>query len=441
MSPIHFFAAVAGLSMAWAAAVRAENLVVTPDRSSGIYAVGETAGWTFTWEGETPPPSSRYEIKKGGRTILEEGHLKFSNDVARVMFAFAAPGAVRIETTWQGGDDRHEAIGGAVASPDDIGLSSLEPADFDAFWDAKLAALAEIPAHAGVDWRDDDSAEWRYGVITMDHVNDSKIHGQLALPKTGGPFPAMLIVQWAGVYGLEPAWVTDRAAEGWLVLNILPHDLPIDQPQSFYREQGAGPLKDYWSIGNDSRETSYYLRMYLSCYRAADYLVHHPEWDGKTLVVMGGSQGGQQSLVTAGLHPGITAALAVVPAGCDMLGPDVGRRGGWPQWYDNTDGKDAVAVHEASRYFDVANFAPRITCPVLIGIGLLDQTCPPEGIFAAVNQIGSPKEVILLPNGEHQERDGSHRAYHERAYGTWLPALREGQSMPGAVDPVRGTAR
>ena len=420
---------VVGLSIVWPALVRAEDLLIAPDRETGIYDAGETAGWTFRWEGEAPPPSPRYEIKQGGLTVLDAGQLQFSNDAARVAFTLSTPGAVRIETTWQDGEDEHEVIGGMVASPDDIGLSSPEPADFDAFWDAKLVALADVPVNAAVDWHDDDSADWRYGVITMDHVNGSKIHGQLALPKTEGPFPAMLIVQWAGVYGLEPAWVTDRAAEGWLVLNINAHDLPIDRPPSFYQGQAEGTLKNYWSIGNDNRETSYYLRMYLSCYRAADYLANHPAWDGKTLVVMGGSQGGQQALVTAGLHPDVTAALAIVPAGCDMLGPAVGRRGGWPQWYSNTDGNNEAAVHEASRYFDVANFAPRITCPVLIGIGLLDQTCPPEGILAAVNQVRSPKVVVLLPRGAHQEEDGSHRTYYERCYGEWLPTLREGRPL------------
>ena len=101
----------------------------------------------------------------------------------------------------------------------------------------------------------------------------------------------MLIPQWAGVYPLEKAWVTDRAAEGWLVLNILAHDLPIDEPAKFYEEQSAGPLKDYWAIGNDDRETSYFLRMYLSCYQAAEYLTQRPDWNGKTLVVTGGEPG------------------------------------------------------------------------------------------------------------------------------------------------------
>ena len=79
--------------------------------------------------------------------------------------------------------------------------------------------------------------------------------------------------------------------------------------------------------------------MYLSCYRAVEYLKTRPDWNGKTLVVMGDSQGGQQTLMIAGLHPkNITAALALVPAGGDMLAPDAGRAPGWPHWYFNTEG-------------------------------------------------------------------------------------------------------
>jgi cephalosporin-C deacetylase-like acetyl esterase len=162
-----------------------------------------------------------------------------------------------------------------------------------------------------------------------------------------------------------------------------------------------------------------------------EYLLQRPDWDGKTLVVMGGSQGGQQALMTAGLHPKkITAALAVVPAGCDMLGPVIGRAPGWPHWYDNTEGKDPKKVHEASRYYDVANFVPHIQCPVLVGVGLQDQTCPPAGIFAAINQIKAPKEVVILPKAGHQDERNSHAAYMQRCYSVWLPMLRQGQGAP-----------
>jgi cephalosporin-C deacetylase-like acetyl esterase len=253
-----------------------------------------------------------------------------------------------------------------------------------------------------------------YWKITLNNIRGTHIEGQLARPVEGGKLPALLIVQWAGVYPLQKNWVTDRAVEGWLVLDIEAHDLPIDESDAFYKDQFSGPLKNYWSIGNDDRDTSYFLRMYLSCYRAADYLAKRKDWDGKTLVVMGGSQGGQQTLMTAGFYPKITAALAVVPAGCDMLGPDIGRKGGWPQWYSNTEGKDPAKVREASRYYDVANFTPRIKCPVLVGMGLIDEVCPAAGVLAAVNQISSPKEVILLPKAGHQDEHNTHGAYIQR---------------------------
>jgi cephalosporin-C deacetylase len=271
-----------------------------------------------------------------------------------------------------------------------------------------------------------------YWKITLDNIRGTHIEGQIARPEKGKKFPALLIVQWAGVYGLQKNWVTDRAAEGWLALDIEPHDLPIDKPEAFYREQFAGPLKDYWSIGNDNRDTSYFLRMYLSCYRAVEYLRTRPDWNGKTLVVMGDSQGGQQTLMIAGLHPkDITAALALVPAGGDMLAPEAGRAPGFPHWYFNTEGgKDPDKVHGASRYYDTANFARHIQCPVLVGLGLRDETCPPSSVLAAVNEISSPKEVVILPKSGHQDEHGTQGYYNQRRYSAWLPALRQGKPAP-----------
>jgi len=42
---------------------------------------------------------------------------------------------------------------------------------------------------------------------------------------------------------------------------------------------------------------------------AIEYLFERPDWDGRTIVVTGGSQGGLQSLVAAGLNPKATVFL------------------------------------------------------------------------------------------------------------------------------------
>ncbi len=411
---------------------RAQQMAVAPDKPGGVYQVGDTVHWLIGWKGESNAPAAHYLFKKGGLTEAGQGDLNLSHDSAQLETKFDAPGTMLLVVTWDtAGGKEQRAVGGAVAAPDRIPLSAPPPSDFDAFWKAKLKELKKVPANPKLEKADSGKPDVAYWKITMDNIRGTHIEGQIARPENGKKFPALLIVQWAGVYGLQKSWVTDRAAEGWLALDIEPHDLPIDKPASFYKEQFDGPLKDYWSIGNDNRDTSYFLRMYLSCYRAVEYLKKRPDWNGKTLVVMGDSQGGQQTLMIAGLHPkDITAALALVPAGCDMLGPEIGRAPGWPHWYDNTEGKDPAKVHEASRYYDTANFTPHIKCPVLVGLGLIDETCPPAGVLAAANQITSPKQLVILPKSGHQDFHGTQAHYNQLRYSVWLPALREGKPAP-----------
>ena len=141
-----------------------------------------------------------------------------------------------------------------------------------------------------------------------------------------------MIFQWASPpYPLQKPWVTDRAAEGWLTLNIEPHDVLPDQPKAYY-DALPQAIKHYQSIGNDDRDKSYFLQMYLADYRAVDYIAGRPDWDGKTLVVMGTSMGGQQSLCVAGLHPKITHVIVNEPSGCDTNGPLHGRQSGYPNF-------------------------------------------------------------------------------------------------------------
>lgn len=428
-----FFTILLASGLTWSGAVLAQ-ITVTPDKPQGIYESGETVKWTLQLSDTSNLKSASYILKKGGLVITGEGTVNFNgNNQAEVRYTFDSPGWVLLDIRWGEEDSgKDKVMGGAIADPGKLALSASIPGDFYLFWESKLKELAGIPANPVLNQEESGIDEVAYWKISMDNIHGSHIQGQLARPEKADKLPALLIVQWAGIYPLQKSWATERAAHGWLVLNINPHDLPIDRRPDFYQEKGRGDLKDYWAIGNDSREESYFLRMYLSCYRAAEYLTQRPDWDGKTLVVMGDSQGGQQALMTAGLHPGITACLALVPAGFDMLGPESGRKGGWPQWYDKAEGKNPSKVHEASRYFDVANFIPRIKCPVLVGVGLLDETCPPGGILAGLNQLNGPKEIILMPLSGHQDRNDSQKNYKVRKEEVWLPALRRGEALPGA---------
>lgn len=403
------------------------QLAITPDHPEGVYEIGETVTWSLNFNAEPPTDSIQFTLKRGGLTVLKKGILFSRNSKTVISHYFNEPGAVLLEVAFTDAKgDQHSQVAGAIAAPERINLSTEKPTDFDAFWNKQIAGLASISTKPKLRKEKSDTEGINYWKLEMNHIFDSKIRGQIARPKKGQKLPALLIVQWAGVYPLQKQWVLEKAKKGWLVLNINAHDLPIDKEDSFYKVQTEGPLKKYPGIGNEDKNTSYFLRMYLSCYQAAQYLTERSDWNRETLVVMGTSQGGMQSLVTAGLHPKISASLALVPAGFDMYGPKIGRRGGWPQWYNATENKDAEKVRETSRYFDVANFIPRIKCPVLVGIGLLDQTCPPEGIYAGLNQLDTQKEIILLPNSEHQAKNHSQKRYYDRAEEHWLPVLLKG---------------
>jgi len=59
-------------------------------------------------------------------------------------------------------------------------------------------------------------------------------------------------------------------------------------------DAATGMSSSYASIGNTSRKTCYFLDMYLRDAQVIDYIKTRPDWDGKTLVVMGTRMGGQQ---------------------------------------------------------------------------------------------------------------------------------------------------
>lgn len=408
------------------------HITISADRENAVYAPGEPVKWRIDVKDAAVSNivETSYVIKQGGLTRISEGTLRLTNGVTEIVSSLSEPGTLLLEIKVPLADGKKtNFLGGAVISPGQIKPSSLPPSDFDAFWKSKLEELSRIPINPRLVGDDRDRPKTDYWQITMDNIRGTRIRGNLARPRAEGKYPAMLIVHGAGVSGLQPNMVTGPAAKGWLALSILAHDLPIDEAPEFYTQQAQGPLKDYWFSGNTNRETSYFLRMYLACYRAVHYLSQRPDWDGKTLLVTGVSQGGLQALVAAGLNPKVTAVIASVPGGCDLTGAQLGRNPGWPMRFWKTKNAETEDVIAASRYYDVVNFAPRIKCPVLVGVALLDDVCPPVGIFAAINQASVPREVVIMPQAGHLGENNAHQAFKERN-NAWQAALLEGKPVP-----------
>ena len=405
----------AALAFAQRRAPIPEQLTFTPYHASGIYQVGETVGWTVEPGPVAPTYAYRWTIRRNNAVVLKEGKLDLSSGQDKIeipgdqpemiyvavqayaALASDAPSAAGSDTqaaapVFTGGNTGRNtglyAVGAAVA-PQKLGLSTPRPADFDAFWDGKLAAQARIPVKAVLTPVQTDVPGVEMNMFELDALG-SKVHGYVAKPAKDGKFPALMQLQYAGVYALNAHADAQHAAEGWLVINVDSHDkLPSDP--------SGGIPRNYQAVGNTDREKSYFLNMYLRDSRALDYLLTRPDWDGKTIVLTGGSMGGQQSLVLAGLRPEkITAVLVCVPAGADTNGDLHGRKAGYPNWPS-----DQPEVMRTALYFDTANFTSRIKAPVMAGMGFIDTTSPPAGVWTALNQISGPIEPLPLIESEH----------------------------------------
>lgn len=417
---------VAGLATFFAAAVAgAQQLALTPFNASGIYALGEKVGWTATLPPGTAAPAGgcTYTIKKNNLDVIQSGSLDLATGSATIETTLDEPAMLYVEVSAPAGGKR--SVVGAAVAPAKLQPSVPRPADFDAFWESKIKLLHTIPADPVLTPGESGKAGVEYATVRLNNIGGAHVYGQLAKPAREGKFPALLILLWASPpYPLQKPWVTDRAAEGWLALNVEPHDVPGDLPPAFY---AALPqmIKSYQNLEDTNRDRNYFLQMYLGDYRAVDYLASRPDWDGRTLVLMGTSMGGQQSLSIAGLHPQVTHVIVHVPAGCDTNGSLHGRAAGYPNW-DAGNPK----VMETALYFDTVNFASRIKATCLVSMGFLDDVAPPVGIWTAFNQIAGPKEAVPLINAPHNNlaTDEQQGAYTTRS-AEWLAALVRGTEL------------
>ena len=322
------------------------------------------------------------------------------------------PGFLRCIVTTEVAGRKYRGLATAAFAPEKIAAMQIEPADFDAFWQKQKAELAKVPLEPVLTLLPDACTD----KVNVYHVGfrnvgpnwtpvPSRIYGILCEPKAPGKYPAILRVPGAGVrpyFGDK-----DLAARGAITLEIGIHGIPVNLAQTVYDSLLAGALNGYPSFNFDNKETFYYQRVYLGCVRANDFLTSRELWNGKDLVVMGASQGGQLSIVTAALDPRVTGLCATHPAFCDVAAELHGRAGGWPHPFmpDPATGRPSLqatpAKIETATYYDTVNFARRLKVPGFYLWGYNDETCPPTSTFAAYNVITAPKKMAVEPEQGH----------------------------------------
>jgi cephalosporin-C deacetylase len=404
-----------------------------PCSADGIYALGEKVCWTVTPVANAAG-TFNYVIRSNNLVEIGRGTLDLAKP-STIETTLGEPGMVYVDISSAEPNTKPHALGAAIA-PERIARAQPEPKDFDAFWRAKIKQLRQVPVNAELTSKPAGKDGIDYATIKMNHLDGRHVQGQIARPalesKSGGKakLPGLVIFQWASPpYPLQKSWVVDRAAEGWLALNIEPHDVTPDAPKEYY-DALPQELKQYNRIETKNRDKNYFVQMYLAGIRAIDYLASRPDWDGKTLVVTGTSMGGQQSLCAAGLHPKVTGLVVHVPAGADLNGTAHGRKIGYPNFDPNNPAEMITA-----QYVDSANCAARIQAPSLVSMGFIDTVTPPVGIWAAYNGIRGPKEVAPLFEAPHNHQATvEQQALYTQRSADWLRAFVAGRSPAPRAD-------
>ena len=284
---------------------------------------------------------------------------------------------------------------GAMVDPLEIKDAGCEPADFDQFWQQQRKALDEVPVKA-TRTRVEVPKRWEGKVdlfdVQVDCAGGKPVSGYLALPSNAKKksHPVILKYHGAGVRSAQKDFW--KAFRGMIVFDVNAHGIPNGKPAEYYKELAQNELKDYRFVGKTSRNDSYFKGMFLRVMRALDYVKTLPEWDGKTLIVWGASQGGGQAIAAAALDPQVTLCVAHIPAIGDHGGRLVGRCPGWPRLFNKVklEEEDRKGIAE-SAYFDHNYLAKRIKCETWMGTGFIDRVCSPNSVYAAYNNL--PKDV------------------------------------------------
>jgi cephalosporin-C deacetylase-like acetyl esterase len=297
----------------------------------------------------------------------------------------------------------YSGYGTAGFDPEMIKPTTSEPVDFTQFWMEAKKELAGIPMDVRMTLLPERCTE----KVEVYHVNfqnfpeNARVYGILCVPKDEGKYPAVLRVPGAGI---RPYFGDVYTAEkGAITLQIGIHGIPVIMEDHVYDDLRYGALRNYNTINLEDKNNYYYKRVYLGCVRAIDFIFSLDKFDGFSLAVAGGSQGGALSIVTAGLDDRVQWIVPYYPALCDLTGYLYGRAGGWPHMFKNSNPEDPVVMEEieTSKYYDVVNFARYVQAEGYYSWGFNDNVCPPTSMYAAYNLIDVEKHLFLAPETGH----------------------------------------
>jgi cephalosporin-C deacetylase len=302
-------------------------------------------------------------------------------------------------------DDTIKRVFGVA--PDKINSEVHRPADFYAFWKATRDSLSRIkPQFNIIEERALAVNNKKIYLIEMHSWGNAIVRGWLSVPNRADKTKKIPIKYRLPGYivTLEPALDDDDFA----VFN--------------FNVRGSGNSKsaidthgEYNLYNIENKDEYVYRAVYMDCVRGLDFLCSlGPKLglDTTNIMVDGSSQGGGLAIALAAMDKRVKILTVQVPLYADFrkaleiteLDPHSQTPIGMIAQYLKTHPSfTREQLFNVWDYYDPLSFAPDVKCPVLMGIGLLDEFCPPQCSFTMYNKLTNKRnEVWSSPEKTHE---------------------------------------
>jgi cephalosporin-C deacetylase len=287
------------------------------------------------------------------------------------------------------------------------------PADFDSYWDKAMAEMKAVDPQVELIPSEFQVPFAECFDLYFTGVRGARIHAKYVRPKNVlGKHPA--VVQFHGYSGNAGDW-HDKLVYAALGFSIASMDCRGQGGKS----EDTGGVKGNTHHGHiirgldDHPDNLLFRHIYLDTAQLASIVMGMPEVDPERVGAFGGSQGGALTIACAALEPRIKRLAPVYPFLCDykrvwemdLANNAYAELKTFFRHFDPQH-KREEEIFTKLGYIDLQFLASRISGEVMMGVGLMDQVCPPSTQFAAYNKMTSPKTVEIYPDFGHEGLPG-----------------------------------
>ncbi|MBY9081408.1 acetylxylan esterase [Paenibacillus sp. HN-1] len=287
------------------------------------------------------------------------------------------------------------------------------PDDFDAYWEAALQEMRQTDPRVELVPSEFQAPFAECYDLYFTGVRGARVHAKYVRP-VNVPKPHPAVLQFHGYSGNSGDWQgkLQYAALGFSVAAL---DV---RGQAGLSEDTGGVKGTTFSgqfvRGLDDRADRLLMRdIFLDTAQLAAIVMSFDEVDENRVGATGWSQGGALTIACTALEPRIRKAAPVYPFLSDYkrvweMDLAAGAYSELRDYFRNFDPQHKREDETFTRlgYIDIQNLAPRIKAELLIGVGLMDNICPPSTQFAAINKMTAPFTLEIFPDFGHEDLPG-----------------------------------